>query len=72
MGILVFGTLHTNSAAKTIDRVVDAFPEDEQAQARFSLCSPTRWPPSLRSNSFARQTATDERQSTNSCFAAAR
>jgi twitching motility protein PilT len=37
MGILVFGTLHTNSAAKTIDRVVDAFPEDEQAQARSSL-----------------------------------
>src|SRR5690606_5518677 len=31
------GTLHTNSAAKTIDRVVDAFPEDEQAQARSSL-----------------------------------
>jgi twitching motility protein PilT len=37
MGILVFGTLHTNSAAKTIDRVVDAFPEEEQAQARSSL-----------------------------------
>jgi twitching motility protein PilT len=37
MGILVFGTLHTNSAAKTIDRVVDAFPEDEQTQARSSL-----------------------------------
>ena len=26
MGILVFGTLHTNSAAKTIDRIIDAFP----------------------------------------------
>jgi len=37
MGVLVFGTLHTNSAAKTIDRVVDAFPEDEQEQARASL-----------------------------------
>jgi twitching motility protein PilT len=37
MGILVFGTLHTNSAAKTIARVVDAFPEDEQAQTRASL-----------------------------------
>jgi twitching motility protein PilT len=37
MGILVFGTLHTNSAAKTIDRIVDAFPEDEQPQARSSL-----------------------------------
>jgi len=37
MGILVFGTLHTNSAAKTIARVVDAFPEEEQSQARGSL-----------------------------------
>ncbi|MBS2025466.1 MAG: type IV pilus twitching motility protein PilT [Deltaproteobacteria bacterium] len=37
MGILVFGTLHTNSAAKTIARVVDAFPEDEQPGARASL-----------------------------------
>ena len=37
MGILVFGTLHTNSAAKTIARVVDAFPEDEQPQARAGL-----------------------------------
>ena len=37
MGILVFGTLHTNSAAKTIARVVDAFAEDEQAQARSGL-----------------------------------
>ena len=33
----MFGTLHTNSAAKTISRVVDAFPEDEQLQARTSL-----------------------------------
>jgi twitching motility protein PilT len=37
MGILVFGTLHTNSAAKTIARIVDAFPEEEQQQARSSL-----------------------------------
>jgi twitching motility protein PilT len=37
MGIFVFGTLHTNSAAKTIARVVDAFPEEEQPQARTSL-----------------------------------
>jgi twitching motility protein PilT len=37
MGLLVFGTLHTNSAAKTIDRVVDAFPAKEQNQARMSL-----------------------------------
>jgi twitching motility protein PilT len=37
MGALVFGTLHTNNAAKTIDRLVDAFPADEQPQARLSL-----------------------------------
>ncbi len=37
MGLLVFGTLHTNSAAKTIDRVIDAFPSDEQNQVRISL-----------------------------------
>jgi twitching motility protein PilT len=29
--------LHTNNAAKTIDRVIDAFPADEQSQARISL-----------------------------------
>ena len=34
MGLLVFGTLHTNSAAKAIDRVIDAFPADQQGQAR--------------------------------------
>jgi twitching motility protein PilT len=37
MGMLVFGTLHTNSASKTIDRIVDSFPSDEQGQARLSL-----------------------------------
>jgi twitching motility protein PilT len=37
MGLLVFGTLHTNSAAKTIDRVIDAFPAKEQNQIRISL-----------------------------------
>jgi twitching motility protein PilT len=37
LGILVFGTLHTNSAAKTIDRVIDAFPADEQPQVRVML-----------------------------------
>jgi twitching motility protein PilT len=36
-GTLVFGTLHTNSAAKTIDRLIDVFPAEEQAQARISL-----------------------------------
>lgn len=33
-GQLVFGTLHTNSAAKTIDRIIDVFPTDEQGQVR--------------------------------------
>jgi twitching motility protein PilT len=37
MGALVFGTLHTSSAAKTIDRLIDVFPADEQPQARLSL-----------------------------------
>jgi twitching motility protein PilT len=37
LGILVFGTLHTNSAAKTIDRIIDAFPSDQQAQVRTML-----------------------------------
>ncbi len=36
-GNLVFGTLHTNSAAKTIDRVIDVFPEEQQAQIRTML-----------------------------------
>ena len=37
MGLLVFGTLHTSGAAKTIDRIVDAFPASEQGQVRLSL-----------------------------------
>ncbi|MEM7164594.1 MAG: type IV pilus twitching motility protein PilT [Planctomycetota bacterium] len=37
MGNLVFATLHTNSAAKTIDRIVDVFPEDQQNQIRTML-----------------------------------
>ena len=37
MGLLVFGTLHTSSAAKTVDRIIDAFPSDEQNQVRLSL-----------------------------------
>ena len=36
-GHLVFGTLHTNSAAKTIDRIIDAFPKDGQEQIRTML-----------------------------------
>ncbi|MGD9578657.1 MAG: type IV pilus twitching motility protein PilT [Syntrophorhabdus sp.] len=37
LGILVFGTLHTNNAAKTIDRIVNAFPADQQEQTRTML-----------------------------------
>lgn len=37
MGVLVFGTLHTNSAAKTVDRIIDAFPDEQQAQVRTQL-----------------------------------
>ncbi|MCP4398734.1 MAG: type IV pilus twitching motility protein PilT [bacterium] len=36
-GHLVLGTLHTGSAAKTIDRVIDVFPTDQQAQVRTQL-----------------------------------
>ncbi|MEN8188896.1 MAG: type IV pilus twitching motility protein PilT [Thermodesulfobacteriota bacterium] len=37
LGILVFGTLHTNSASKTVDRIINAFPSEQQAQARSML-----------------------------------
>jgi twitching motility protein PilT len=37
LGILVFGTLHTNSASKTVDRIIDAFPSEEQSQVRSML-----------------------------------
>ncbi|MDP6582984.1 MAG: ATPase, T2SS/T4P/T4SS family, partial [Vicinamibacterales bacterium] len=33
-GHLVFGTLHTNSAAGTVDRIIDVFPTDQQEQIR--------------------------------------
>ena len=36
-GILVFATVHTNSAVKTIDRVVDVFPVEEQEHVRVML-----------------------------------
>jgi len=38
-GHLVFGTLHTNSAAKTIDRIVDAFPANMKDMIRTQLAS---------------------------------
>jgi twitching motility protein PilT len=36
-GHLVFSTLHTNSAAQTIDRIIDSFPGDQQDQIRMQL-----------------------------------
>ncbi len=36
-GYLVFGTLHTSSAAKTIDRIIDVFPADEKEMVRAML-----------------------------------
>ena len=38
-GHLVFGTLHTNSAAKTVDRIVDAFPANMKDMIRTQLSS---------------------------------
>src|SRR5256885_6220468 len=40
--LLVFGTLHTNNARKTIDRMVDVFPANKQAQARTILANSLR------------------------------
>ena len=36
-GHLVFGTLHTNTAPSTVDRIIDQFPADRQAQIRMML-----------------------------------
>lgn len=36
-GHLVFGTLHTNTAASTVDRIIDQFPTDQQSQIRVML-----------------------------------
>ncbi len=41
-GLLVFGTLHTNSAAKTMDRIVNVFPTDRQDGVRSTLAAVTR------------------------------
>ncbi len=41
-GHLVFGTLHTQSAAKTVDRVIDVFPSSQQAQVRTTLSESLR------------------------------
>jgi len=36
-GHLVFGTLHTQSASKTVDRIIDVFPADQQNKIRQTL-----------------------------------
>ena len=41
-GHLVFGTLHTNSASKTLDRIIDVFPGDQQDQIRAMLSESLR------------------------------
>ena len=41
-GLLVFGTLHTNHARKTVDRMIDVFPSDQQSQVRTMLASSLR------------------------------
>lgn len=41
-GHLVFSTLHTNSAAQSIDRVIDAFPEHQKGQVRSQLAATLR------------------------------
>jgi twitching motility protein PilT len=41
-GLLVFATLHTNNARKTVDRMVDVFPADQQPQARTMLANSLR------------------------------
>ena len=38
-GHLVFGTLHTSSAAQTVDRIIDVFPEGQQQQIRVQLAN---------------------------------
>ncbi len=38
-GHLVFGTLHTSGAASTVNRIIDAFPTDQQAQIRVQLAN---------------------------------
>ena len=41
-GLLVFGTLHTNNARKTVDRMVDVFPAPKQPQARAMMANSLR------------------------------
>ena len=42
MGILVMGTLHTNGAAQTVDRIINSFPADKQGQIRTMISTSLR------------------------------
>lgn len=42
MGILVMGTLHTNGAAQTVDRIINVFPADKQSHVRTMLSTSLR------------------------------
>jgi twitching motility protein PilT len=42
MGILVMGTVHTNGAAPTVDRIINSFPADKQSQVRAMLSTSLR------------------------------
>jgi twitching motility protein PilT len=42
MGILVMGTLHTNGAAQTVDRMINVFPADKQSHVRTMLSTSVR------------------------------
>jgi len=65
MGMLVFGTLHTNNAPKTIDRIIDAFPADEQAQIRVLLAGCL---PASSLNYFVKRYHLGASLCTKSCF----
>ena len=42
MGILVMGTLHTNGAAQTVDRIINSFPADKQGHIRTMISTSLR------------------------------
>jgi twitching motility protein PilT len=58
-GLLVFGTLHTNNARKTVDRIIDVFPADQQSQVRTMLAASLRGGPAALQ--ACGQTRTDRR-----------
>jgi twitching motility protein PilT len=68
--VLVFGTVHTNSAPATIERIINAFPHDEQPQIRGMLAE--SWWASWRSSWSKRPTARGAWQRWRSCSARTR